>query len=184
MDARLQRRVQRYGWDKAVEYYENSWKEQLEPAQTRMLEVADLKSGERVLDTACGTGLVTLRAASLVGSGGEVIGTDISATGYTVHREMALFVEAGLSPYQALTAATSEPSRYLDLEGDFGVLAVGARGDVLLLDANPLADIANTRKINGLMIRGAWWTDEMIEQELEALQREYAEDAAVLRGAR
>ncbi len=58
---------------------------------------------------------------------------------------MALFVEAGLTPYQALTAATSEPARYLQMEGDFGVLAVGARADLLLLDANPLVDIAHQK---------------------------------------
>jgi SAM-dependent methyltransferase len=78
MDPRLQRRVQRYGWDRASESYEGSWKSQLEPAQTRMLEMAELAPGERVLDIACGTGLVTLRAASAVAPDGEVIGTDIS----------------------------------------------------------------------------------------------------------
>jgi ubiquinone/menaquinone biosynthesis C-methylase UbiE len=78
MDPRLQKRVQRYGWDKASSYYEGYWARQLEPAQTRLLELADLKPGERVLDTACGTGLVTFRAADAVGGEGYVIGTDIS----------------------------------------------------------------------------------------------------------
>jgi ubiquinone/menaquinone biosynthesis C-methylase UbiE len=78
MDPKLQRRVQRYGWDKAVGSYDDSWSAQLEPAQTRMLEMADLRPGERVLDIACGTGLVTLRAARSVEPGGEVVGTDIS----------------------------------------------------------------------------------------------------------
>ncbi|MFN0179010.1 MAG: amidohydrolase family protein [Gemmatimonadales bacterium] len=110
-----------------------------------------------------------------------LIGTDISATGLTVHREMALFVEAGLTPYQALTAATSEPARYLRAEGDFGIVAPGARADLVMLDANPLRDIRNTRTIRGLMIRGEWWTRPMIDAELDLLQREYAEDAAVIR---
>lgn len=78
MDPKLQRRVQRYGWDKAVGAYDDSWKAQLEPAQTRMLELADLRPGERVLDIACGTGLVTVRAARSVEPDGEVVGTDIS----------------------------------------------------------------------------------------------------------
>jgi len=78
VDPKLQRRVQRYGWDKAVERYEGSWKFQLEPAQTRMLDLAALAPGERILDVACGTGLVTLRAAARVGEQGMVIGTDIS----------------------------------------------------------------------------------------------------------
>jgi ubiquinone/menaquinone biosynthesis C-methylase UbiE len=78
MDARLQQRVQRYGWDRAASYYDRSWQKQLEPAQGRLLEMAGLAPGERVLDLACGTGLVTLRAAEAVGPRGRVMGTDIS----------------------------------------------------------------------------------------------------------
>ena len=110
-----------------------------------------------------------------------LVGTDASATGYTVHREMGLFVEAGLTAYQALNAATAEPARYLRKEGEFGTLVPGASADMVLLDANPLVDIANTRLIRGVMIRGEWWTKEMIAAEIAAIQREYAEDAARLR---
>ena len=78
MDPRLQHRVQRYGWDRAASTYEQSWQKQLEPAQTRLMEMADLRPGETVLDLACGTGLVTFRAADAVGAGGAVTGTDIS----------------------------------------------------------------------------------------------------------
>ena len=80
MDPRLQRRVQRYGWDKAANYYEQYWASQVEPAQLRLLELADLQPGERVLDIACGTGLVTFPAAEAVGPDGTVVGTDISET--------------------------------------------------------------------------------------------------------
>lgn len=78
MEAKLQRRIQRYGWDRAVDYYERYWQQQLEPAQTRLLEMAGLRWGERVIDVACGTGLVTFRAAVHVGPDGLVFGTDIS----------------------------------------------------------------------------------------------------------
>jgi ubiquinone/menaquinone biosynthesis C-methylase UbiE len=78
MDARLQRRVQRYGWDKAAAHYERTWQAQLGPAQTALLDMARLAPGERVLDIACGTGLVTFRAAQCVGRHGTVYGTDIS----------------------------------------------------------------------------------------------------------
>lgn len=78
MDARVQRRVQRYGWDKAAAYYERFWARQLEPAQRRLLTLAALAPGERVLDVACGTGLVTLPAAEAVGRDGAVVATDIS----------------------------------------------------------------------------------------------------------
>jgi ubiquinone/menaquinone biosynthesis C-methylase UbiE len=63
MDPRLQQRVQRYGWDKACEHYERYWEAQLRPAQDTLLEMASLRAGEKVLDIACGTGLVTFRAS-------------------------------------------------------------------------------------------------------------------------
>ena len=78
MDARLQRRVQRYGWDKAAGDYERFWAAQLKPAQDLLLTLANIRSGERVLDIACGTGLVSLRAAQATGPRGYVLGTDIS----------------------------------------------------------------------------------------------------------
>jgi ubiquinone/menaquinone biosynthesis C-methylase UbiE len=78
MDAKLQRRVQRYGWDRAAAYYEEFWHKQLAPAQVRLLELAALRPGERVLDIACGSGLVTFPAAEAVGPTGEVVATDIS----------------------------------------------------------------------------------------------------------
>ena len=78
MDPRLQRRVQRYGWDKAAAQYERFWARQLEPAQTRMFDLAALGAGEQVLDVACGTGLITFRAQRAVGPGGRVMAIDIS----------------------------------------------------------------------------------------------------------
>ena len=78
MEAQLQRRIQRYGWDKAASAYEEGWARQIEPAQQRLLEIAGLKQGERVLDVACGTGLVTFPAAAAVGPAGRVLGVDLS----------------------------------------------------------------------------------------------------------
>ena len=56
MEPSLQRRVQRYGWDKAALYYESAWQHQLRPAHDLLLEMAALQEGEKVLDIACGTG--------------------------------------------------------------------------------------------------------------------------------
>lgn len=78
MEAKLQRRIQRYGWDKAVDYYEHHWQHQLAPAQIRLLEMAAIRPGERVLDVACGTGLVTCRAARQVGEHGSIMGVDVA----------------------------------------------------------------------------------------------------------
>ena len=79
MDPRLQRRIQRYGWDKAAADYEAGWRAQLAPAQSLMLESVALQPGERVLDVACGTGLVSFPMLDTVGETGAVVGVDISA---------------------------------------------------------------------------------------------------------
>lgn len=76
--ARFQRRIQRYGWDRAAGDYEAGWRRQLEPAQDRLMGAAALRPDERVLDVACGTGLVTFRAASAVAPDGHVLATDLS----------------------------------------------------------------------------------------------------------
>lgn len=78
MNARLQRRIQRYGWDLAAQDYESLWQAQLSAAQAAMLSRASLAPGERVLDVACGTGLVALEAARAVGPDGRVLGIDLS----------------------------------------------------------------------------------------------------------
>jgi SAM-dependent methyltransferase len=76
VDSKLQTRVQRYGWDLASDDYEPLWQQQLAPARTALLAAASLAPKERVLDVACGTGLLTFEAARLVG---EVVGVDLSA---------------------------------------------------------------------------------------------------------
>ncbi|MBX3465051.1 MAG: methyltransferase domain-containing protein [Planctomycetes bacterium] len=78
MDARLQRRIQRYGWDLASGDYEHGWRTQLRPAQDLMLQLAALRPGERVLDVACGTGIVSLAAARAVAPDGRVVGVDLA----------------------------------------------------------------------------------------------------------
>lgn len=78
MNERFQRRIQRYGWDKAAGCYETGWKHSLADAQSQLLAMADARPGEHVLDIACGTGLVTFPLAETVGREGRVVATDIS----------------------------------------------------------------------------------------------------------
>ena len=78
MNAKLQRRVQRYGWDLAAADYEPLWHAQLAEAQATLLEMAPPAAGEQVLDVACGTGLVSFAAARAVGPTGQVVGIDLS----------------------------------------------------------------------------------------------------------
>lgn len=86
MDGRLQLRVQRYGWDRASTRYEDLWREALAPATQGVLRLAQLQPGERVLDVACGSGLLTRAALAAVGRGGEAVGCDVSEGMVTVAR--------------------------------------------------------------------------------------------------
>lgn len=91
--------------------------------------------------------------------------------GFATHKELQSFVDAGLSPYQALAAATKNPAEYLSefmkVPNDFGTIEVGKRADLLLIDANPLRSIANTRQIAGVMTRGRWISKGEIQKTLE-----------------
>lgn len=78
MHAKLQRRIQRYGWDKAVEHYDQGWRDSLREAQDKLLDMAAAAPGNHVLDIACGTGLVTFPLADAVGPTGRIVATDIS----------------------------------------------------------------------------------------------------------
>jgi ubiquinone/menaquinone biosynthesis C-methylase UbiE len=78
MDDKLQRRIQRYGWDAAASVYDDAWGAVLRPAHDVLLEMADLRPGQRVVETAAGGGLVTFRASEMVGPSGSVSATDIS----------------------------------------------------------------------------------------------------------
>ncbi len=74
--------------------------------------------------------------------------------GFSLHDELANFVEAGFSPMEALQTATSNPAKFLGVETDFGSIAPGKIADVVLLNANPLDDIHNTRKIEAVIANG------------------------------
>lgn len=123
MDARLQRRVQRYGWDRAATFYESFWREQLAPAQRLLLERAALGPGDWVLDVACGTGLVTFAAAEAVGPSGCVTGVDLSD-------EMVAHVCAEAErrdlPHVGACQMDAEELRFPDATFDAVLCALGA----------------------------------------------------------
>jgi imidazolonepropionase-like amidohydrolase len=84
-------------------------------------------------------------------------GTDIASTripGFTLHRELELLVEAGLTPVEALRAATVNGARALDADDDLGTVEPGKLADLVLLGGNPLDDIRNTQRIEAVVVRG------------------------------
>jgi imidazolonepropionase-like amidohydrolase len=87
--------------------------------------------------------------------------------GFTLHRELKSLVEAGLSPYAALEAATRTPAEYLRGLSEFGTVEEGKRADLLLLDANPLEDITHTERSAGVMARGRWLSAAELQKMLD-----------------
>jgi imidazolonepropionase-like amidohydrolase len=94
------------------------------------------------------------RAGALLLAGSDA-GIGIVAPGESLHDELAELVASGLSPYQALRAATVDAAAFLGIE-QLGTIAVGAPADVLLVAENPLDDLARLRRFDGLVRRGAW----------------------------
>jgi SAM-dependent methyltransferase len=78
MDDRRHRLIQRRGWDRAVAHYERCWQRQLAPVHDLVLATAAPQPGERVIDVACGSGAMTARLATAVGTAGAVVATDLS----------------------------------------------------------------------------------------------------------
>src|SRR5687767_6995216 len=89
--------------------------------------------------------------------------------GFSAHRELGSLVAAGLTPYQAIRTGTVAVAKFLGEEGKSGVVRAGARADLILLDANPLQDVANSLKINGVVVNGRWVGPTERERLLSAL---------------
>lgn len=103
-----------------------------------------------------------------------LVGTDApvpgAVPGFAVYDELRTLVELGLTPYEALAAATRNAAAYLHKD-DFGTVEVGRRADLLLLAANPLEDIRHMQSIAGVMARGRWYDQAALGALLAASAR-------------
>jgi imidazolonepropionase-like amidohydrolase len=86
--------------------------------------------------------------------------------GFSLHDELQIFVKAGFTPLEALQTATLNPAVFLGLEQQLGTVEVGKVADLVLLDANPLADIANTRKISAVVLAGRFFSRPDLDKML------------------
>lgn len=106
-------------------------------------------------------------------AGGMVIaGTDgVRIPGFGLQDELRLLVEAGLPPLAALQAATRNAARAFRLDGEVGTIEPGKRADLVLLDADPLTDIHNTRRIAAVLIDGVFLDRHALDALLAAVER-------------
>ena len=97
-----------------------------------------------------------------------LVGTDADGTyvvhGPSIHDELSLLVAAGLTPYEALRAATANAAEFLGKDGEFGTIAAGKVANLILLAGDPLVDIGNANRQIGVMVRGRWFTRQDINQ--------------------
>jgi imidazolonepropionase-like amidohydrolase len=104
-------------------------------------------------------------------------GTDATevgpVAGFGLPHELEEFVQDGLTPYQALATATTNPARYFRQGGEFGTIEAGKRADVVLLDGNPLREISQTEKVAGVMVRGRWLDGAELKARLQAVPAAY-----------
>lgn len=108
---------------------------------------------------------------------GILVGTDTPnpfvVPGFSVHEELQNLVEAGLTPYEALRAATRDAAEMLGASGEVGTVTVGKRADLILLEGNPLESITNTTRRVGVLVRGRWYAADDLQKRLDALAASY-----------
>jgi imidazolonepropionase-like amidohydrolase len=128
----------------------------------------DRAQGRRVAENR----LAVLKALS---DGGVriLMGTDapqqFSVPGFSVHREMALMLAAGMTPYQILLTATRNAGEYHKDKARFGTVTAGSRADLILVGGNPLKDLSNVARRAGVMVRGRWLAEEEIQKRLAGI---------------
>jgi imidazolonepropionase-like amidohydrolase len=116
------------------------------------LPAADLPQWKQTFDELCEVVRQMHTAGVTLIAGTDIAGPRIP--GFSLHQELALLVQCGLTPMQALQAATSTPASVLNKSKDLGTIEVGKLADMILLDANPLDDIHNTQRIHAVIVGG------------------------------
>ena len=105
---------------------------------------------------------MVILAGTDVGGGGP----EMLIPGRSLHGELVLLVDAGLSPLEALQAATLMPARVFGLEDSLGTVEMGKLADLVIFDANPLEDIGNTKRIRAVVANGRLFSRPDLDQLL------------------
>jgi imidazolonepropionase-like amidohydrolase len=106
-----------------------------------------------------------------------LMGTDApqlySVPGFSIHRELKVMSEAGMTPYEILVTGTKNVGEYFSRKDNFGTIEVGQRADLILVDNNPLEDISNLKKHSGVMVAGRWLSRSFIDEKLASIEASY-----------
>jgi len=154
---------QRLSWSPLLNRYSNSWRDQRAIVSPYLGEVVDLQRAITLAFHRAGVPLMT-------GTDCEYLGAQ---PGFGVHTELELFVNLGMTPIDALRAATATPAAVLRIADSVGTIAPGKVADLVLLAANPLIDIRNTRRITGVFRAGRWLPRAESAAALDSLADSY-----------
>ena len=106
-----------------------------------------------------------------------LMGTDapqqFSVPGFSLHRELLRMRASNMTPYEILKTGTKNVGEYFAKQDSFGTIEPGKRADLVLLDADPLKDIANVSRIAGVMVRGRWHSRAELDARLKAIEEKY-----------
>jgi len=151
-------RSMRAGWDPKADY------------RLRDMTPADIALAKRILDRC----FKIVHGMQLAGVG-ILAGSDtpfpFCVPGFSLHDELELLVEAGLSPLEALQSATIRPAEFLGRDDSLGTVERGKIADLVLLDGNPLEDIRNTRKIAAVVVNGAYLPRGILDRMLAEVRK-------------
>jgi imidazolonepropionase-like amidohydrolase len=154
----------RLNWTPLLNNYRNAWSGRREIISPYLGAVVELQSAITKAFHDAGVPLMT-------GTDSEGLGAQ---PGFGLHTELELFVRSGMQPVDALRAATIVPARVMQIADSVGTTEAGKIADLVLLDADPLTDIRNTRRIAGVFRAGRWITHDVARAMLDSLTRSYA----------
>ena len=110
----------------------------------------------------------------LLGTDGSLQANFPVIPGFAAHEELRLLVDSGLTPYEAILTGTRNAAEVLGASAEFGTVTVGKRADLILVEGNPLADVANVARRAGVMVRGRWIPESEIRKKLAEIEARFA----------
>jgi imidazolonepropionase-like amidohydrolase len=105
-------------------------------------------------------------------TGTDAINTGV-VPGFSMHDELSDLVRAGLTPYEAIRAATANPAEFLGAANDAGTVQVGKRADLILVEGDPLKDVSAAARRAGVMVRGRWLSKTELQEMMDKLAASY-----------
>ncbi|HVR35305.1 MAG TPA: amidohydrolase family protein [Methylomirabilota bacterium] len=158
--------------DPRLEYISTGMRQSWDPKNDfRFRDVTDEQFAERRQRVEQDLNLVrSMHQAGVPLLAGTDTGNPYCFPGFSLHDELGLLVQAGLTPAEALRTATINPARFMGRTESMGSIAEGLVADLVLLDANPFEDIGNARKIRGVMAGGRWFDRQVLDELLDRVK--------------